>query len=113
MNITIFHRVNDSHSGMDDTADWAITNMSQLRTAEIDTPRAPNGCDQQGRHPQEAASSCTEIGADGVPSEWESASFKEWMRIWSRVSVVLLTTSVSLISTLLLIGVLNNFLVQQ
>lgn len=35
-------------------------------------PRRCNGLDYQGRYPQ-AAECCTEIGADGVPSKWESA----------------------------------------
>ena len=60
MNHVINHPVNPSHADMDDTAAWA-------------TSRRCNGLDYQGRYPMEAASSCTEIGADGVPSKWESA----------------------------------------
>ena len=89
-----------NHDMADDVADWAINNMADLRTAEIDTRSdrarrewdeiepwhlphmtrlvsACNGnCDQGDKcncGPKEAASSCTEIGADGVPSVWESA----------------------------------------
>ena len=53
---------------------WPLRRFADLSRDAIDTrPVVTNGCDQQGRYPMEAASSCTEIGADGVPSVWESA----------------------------------------
>ena len=60
---------------------WPVRRFDELRREEIDarawTQTACNGnCDQGDKcncGPKEAASSCTEIGADGVPSVWESA----------------------------------------
>lgn len=67
-----------NHDMADDVAEWAIKNISQLRTAEIDTRPSKlvkNGCTYQGRFEgqPEPAECCTEINADGAPSVWESA----------------------------------------
>ena len=88
-----------NHDMADDVADWAINNMADLRTAEIDTrsdrarkqweepeawhlphmTRLVTGCNgdcDQGRKCKCApnpAECCTEVGADGVESVWESA----------------------------------------
>jgi hypothetical protein len=62
---------------------WPIRRFDALSRDAIDTRKAlgyPSACTGncvQGRHcdcaPKEAASCCTEIGADGTPSTWESA----------------------------------------
>lgn len=72
--------------------------------------RAPNGCGQQGRHPYQAAESCTEIGADGVESQWESADsevISMFGRFVGRLSIGLLKVSVALFAALLLADALN------
>ena len=59
--------------------------------------------------PYEAASCCTEIGADGVPSIWESAD-AEVMAFFGRVILVAMTVSVSVFSALFLSGMLSSWM---
>lgn len=80
------------------------------RVTGVWAPSACTGnCDQGDAcscGPKEAASSCTEIGADGVPSTWESAD-AEVLAFFGRLSLKLLKASVLIFSALLLVDALN------
>ena len=118
MNITIFHRVNDSHSDMDSTAEWAINNMSQLRTAEIDTRRwtktaCTGNCNQGDKcncGPKEAASACSEYLADDGKPTRPGWTMPDWLTTGALAAVSL---SVGLVAYVVLTAAMKIMGPQQ
>jgi hypothetical protein len=98
-------------------AEWPARRFDQLNRDAIDTRRAEpvsacTGNCAQGRScncAPKPAECCTEIGADGTQSIWESAD-AEVMAFCGRICIVLLTASVAVFSGLLLMGALNAWL---